>query len=92
MKPGQSKWSRANERKRVLAGGRRLPGGILPPEAAQALESLLDRGYADSRVGCIAKALIEAAAHKVPDPATPPPAIESDREVEANPSPPPKPP
>ena len=34
---------------------------MLPPEAAEALESLLAAGYARSKVGAIARALIEAA-------------------------------
>jgi hypothetical protein len=60
-KPTQADWSRANESKRVEAGGRRMPGGVLPAEAAAALRSLQESGYAASVTGCIAKALIEAA-------------------------------
>lgn len=57
----QAAWSRANERKRIAAGGRRMPGGVLPTEAAEALASLQASGYASSAMACIAKALLAAA-------------------------------
>lgn len=60
----QAVWSRANERKRIKAGGCRLPGGVLPADAARALEKLVAVGYAASRTGCIARALVEAAARR----------------------------
>jgi len=60
-KPTQADWSRANEAKRIEAGGRRLPGGVLPADAAAALAALQEAGYAGSAVGCIARALLEAA-------------------------------
>ncbi|KKO71828.1 hypothetical protein [Kerstersia gyiorum] len=51
--------SEAELRKR---GGRRLPGGSLQPDAAQALDALMLAGYAPSATACIARALLEAAA------------------------------
>lgn len=56
----QADWSRANERKRIAAGGRRMPGGVLPSDAAEALAALQRDGYAPSATGCIVRALIEA--------------------------------
>lgn len=64
MKPESSKqaaWSRANEAKRLKAGGRRLPGGILPADAAEALAKLQKSGYADTATACISRALVAAA-------------------------------
>lgn len=58
----QAGWSRANEAKRIAAGGRRLPGGVLASDAADALSSLQDAGYAPSATACIGRALIEASA------------------------------
>ncbi|HKY46186.1 MAG TPA: hypothetical protein VJM50_24050 [Pyrinomonadaceae bacterium] len=52
---------RASEARKIANGGRRLPGGILSPDAAAALDGLLARGYAASATACIAKALIAAA-------------------------------
>lgn len=70
MKPGaphgndlvgtQAAWSRANERKRIAAGGRRMPGGVLPADAADALAALHDSGYAPTLTACIARALVDA--------------------------------
>ena len=57
----QAGWSRANEAKRIAAGGRRLPGGVLPADAADALTTLQDSSYAPSATACIARALVEAA-------------------------------
>lgn len=51
---------RDSEARKIAAGGRRLPGAILPPDAARALDDLQARGYAASIAGCIARALIEA--------------------------------
>lgn len=50
--------SEAELRKR---GGRRLPGGTLQPDAAQALDALMAAGYAPSATAAIARALVEAA-------------------------------
>lgn len=44
----------------VARGGRRVPDGFLQPEPAQALADLLAAGYAQSAVGVIAAALIDA--------------------------------
>jgi hypothetical protein len=57
----QAAWSRANEAKRIKAGGRRIPGGVLPADAAAALSKLQQSGYADSATACIARALVAAA-------------------------------
>lgn len=57
---GQSAWSRNYERRLIASGSRRMPGGILPPEAAIALDALMFRGYEKSYVRCVARALIEA--------------------------------
>jgi len=56
----QAGWSRANERKRIAAGGRRMPGGVLPADAAGALTTLHDAGYAPTLTACIARALADA--------------------------------
>lgn len=57
----QAEWSRANEAKRIAAGGRRLPGGILPADASAALDELHTSGYAPTLTACIARALVDAA-------------------------------
>jgi len=51
---------RNSEVRKVQAGGRRVPGGVLPPDAAAALYSLQASGYAPSATACIARALVEA--------------------------------
>lgn len=51
---------RASEARKIEAGGMRLPGGILPPDAAGALQRLVAAGWADSATGAIARALVEA--------------------------------
>lgn len=51
---------RASEARKIEAGGRRLPGGMLPADASTALDSLQTRGFASSAAGCIARALVEA--------------------------------
>jgi hypothetical protein len=52
---------RASETRKIGAGGRRLPGSILPPDASAALEKLVNEAYGDSATACIARALVEAA-------------------------------
>lgn len=52
---------RASEARKIQRGGRRMPGGVLPPEAAKDLQSLQDRGYAQSAMACIVRALRAAA-------------------------------
>lgn len=56
----QAQWTRANEQKRIAQGARRMPGGMLTPEGAQALDELMQRG-APSRVAAINAALVAAA-------------------------------
>ena len=51
---------RASEQRSIDAGAVRMPGGLLPPEAAQALDALVGAGWAPSRTAAIARALIEA--------------------------------
>lgn len=50
---------RASEARSIGAGAVRMPGGLLPAEAATALSDLVDAGYAASKTAVIAKALIE---------------------------------
>ena len=42
-------------------GGRRIPGGGLQPDAAQALDALVRTGYAKNQSAVIARALLDAA-------------------------------
>lgn len=51
---------RASEARKVKAGGRRMPGGVLGADAARALDRLQAAGYADSATACIARALVDA--------------------------------
>lgn len=51
---------RASEQRKVEAGGRRMPGGVMPADAAAALEMLQAAGYGSSATGCISRALVEA--------------------------------
>lgn len=53
---------RRAEAKLKEAGGRRIPGGFLQPDAAKALESLVQSGYAASPVAVISTALLDARA------------------------------
>lgn len=46
----------------VERGGRRMPSGYLQPDAAAALQKLVDCGYASSPVAAISKALLATAA------------------------------
>jgi hypothetical protein len=57
----QAERARKSEARKVREGGRRMPGGVLPAEAAQALAALEGAGYAPSATGCISRALQEAA-------------------------------
>jgi hypothetical protein len=52
---------RASEARKVQAGGRRMPGGVMPREAAEALDQLQAAGYGASASACIHRALVEAA-------------------------------
>lgn len=51
---------RACEARSIERGAVRMPGGLLPPEAAHALEALVASGYAPSKNKTIARALIQA--------------------------------
>lgn len=59
----QAQWTRANERKRIAKGGRYLPGGLMTPAAAAALDALVAAGAA-SKTAAINAALVEAAARR----------------------------
>jgi len=52
---------RASEARKIKAGGRRMPGGVMSPDAAAAVERLAAAGYAASVTACIERALVEAA-------------------------------
>ena len=51
---------RSAEAALAARGGRRMPNGHLQPDAAQALQSLVDGGYASSPVAAISAALLDA--------------------------------
>lgn len=53
-------YTRASEARRLASGARRLPGGILDAETSAALDRLRECGYAESLIGCIARAIREA--------------------------------
>jgi len=53
---------RASEARKLKAGGRRIPGGVMPADAVKALERLQKEQYAPTASGCIFRALIDAAA------------------------------
>lgn len=44
----------------LARGGRRLPGGYLQPEAAQALADLTQAGYGKNKVDVVSRALLDA--------------------------------
>lgn len=44
----------------VKRGGVKIPTGFFQPDAAAALDYLHKRGFGTTRVGCIARALLEA--------------------------------
>lgn len=52
---------RASEARKIAAGGRRMPGGVMPADAAAALDTLRANAYGDSASACIYRAIIEAA-------------------------------
>ena len=56
-----AKYTRAFEARQIERGAQRIPGGMLPADAAQALAQLLEAGYAPHKAGAIARALREAA-------------------------------
>lgn len=51
---------RASEARKIKAGGRRMPGVVMPADAAAALDRLQAAGYGESASGCIFRAIIEA--------------------------------
>lgn len=51
---------RESERRKIEKGGRRMPSGVMSPEAASALTALLKAGYAKSMNACIERALIDS--------------------------------
>lgn len=57
---GLIRYAKGAEDRKVSAGGKRLPGGVLSPEAARALMHLCGAGYAPSLMKSIERALIEA--------------------------------
>lgn len=59
----QAAWSRANEKRRIEKGARYLPGGLMTPAAADALDALMAAGAA-SKTAAINEALVEAAARR----------------------------
>lgn len=59
---------RDSEARKIQAGGRRIPGGVMPADAAQALDKLTAAGYGDSASACIFRALIDAADRLPPIP------------------------
>lgn len=56
----QSERNRSYEARNIESGAVRLPGGMLPADAAAALSALLSSGYGNSKVSVIARALIDA--------------------------------
>ena len=59
-------YSRKSEARSIARGAVRIPGGLLPPLAAQALDKLLASGYAPSKAKVIAKALVAAEISLIP--------------------------
>lgn len=57
----QAARARDSEARKIAAGGRRMPGGVMPPDAAAALDVLQRNQYGSSASGCIFRAIIEAA-------------------------------
>lgn len=51
---------RASEARKIESGGRRIPGGVMPKDAADALDRLQANGYGTSASACIYRALMEA--------------------------------
>lgn len=56
----QSQRNRSYEQRLAESGAVRMPGGMLQADAAAALATLLESGYADSKTAVIARALIDA--------------------------------
>lgn len=60
-KPAEQRYAAGTETRKIEAGGKRMPGGVMSPEAAEALALLVERGYAASMLKAIERALIGAA-------------------------------
>jgi hypothetical protein len=61
-----AKQVRASEARKIKAGGRRMPGGVMPADAAEALDKLHAAGYGDTISGCIFRAIVETAERVIP--------------------------
>lgn len=61
-----SKRVAASRARAITAGAQRLPSGLLPPDAAVAMDELVEAGYARGKAACIARALIEARGRQKP--------------------------
>lgn len=61
-KPAAPRYAAGTEARKIEAGGKRLPGGVMSPEATDALALLVERGYAQSMLKAIERALLAAAA------------------------------
>jgi len=59
--PTKAERVRASEARKLKDGGKRIPGGVMPPDAVRALELLQAEQYAPTASGCIYRALIDAA-------------------------------
>jgi hypothetical protein len=59
--PSASERVRASEARKLDAGGKRMPGGVMPAEAVAALEKLQAEQYAPTASACIFRAVIDAA-------------------------------
>lgn len=55
---------RASEARKIKSGGRRMPSGVMSPDAVKAMNALIRKGYANSMTACIERALIDASTSK----------------------------
>jgi hypothetical protein len=60
VKPKEPRWASGTESRKIEAGGKRLPGGVMSAEAADALDSLIADGYAPSKLQTIEKSVMDA--------------------------------
>ena len=51
---------RASEARKIKDGGRRMPSGVMSPDAVKAMNQLLRAGYASSMTACVERAIIDA--------------------------------
>lgn len=54
--------TRRFEKKKIEEGARRMPGGLMTADAAEAVKRLIARGFAENITQAINKALIQCAA------------------------------